>query len=192
MALKRTYQVQSKYAPNAKRPRLNIPGLLRLVETKEFTNVYGAGLANGTVGYADLCNIAQGSAANQRIGNKVQILKVEIRGCTNLTAAPAWASIYIVAPKDNAVPTASWCAGVPGGHINPLFGNELALKVYHTSQTPSPRIIWKPKYPWIVQYSDAAGNAGFRNRCFLMVSNFGAPAATLTPALSYKVWYRDL
>lgn len=106
MALKRTYQVESKYTKDSKRARLMaipVPVSKRPVtpEVKEllFTVNDNSNLLNQAILITNLTSgITQGVAGNQRIGNRIKLLSIEITGraCGNQRCDG-----YIVCPKNS-------------------------------------------------------------------------------------------
>lgn len=107
MALKRTYQVDSKYTRPYKRTKsMTVPVSRRplVPEVKELLLPFSIGqVDNGTVSAILATQITQGVAGNNRIGNRVKLLSIEVTGVFD------FGSMLLVCPKVSTdIPIASY------------------------------------------------------------------------------------
>lgn len=102
MALKRTYQVDSKYTRPYKRTKSMIVPVSRrplVPEVKELLIPFTVPqVDNNTVVNVLATPINQGVAGNQRVGNRVKLLSIEVTGQLD------FGSMLLVCPKNSSEP----------------------------------------------------------------------------------------
>lgn len=101
MALKRTYQVDSKYIRPYKRTKSMIVPVSRrplVPEVKELLLPFNIAQINaGAVSVTVATDIVQGTAANNRLGNRVKLLSIEVTGKMD------FGSLLLVCPKNSFI-----------------------------------------------------------------------------------------
>lgn len=132
MALKRTYQVDSKYTRPYKRTKSMIVPVSRcplVPEVKELLLPFNIAQINNLGFQAVLCtDIVQGTAANNRLGNRVKLLSIEI------TAKNEFASMIVVCPKN--------------AFISPSAANfSLSVAPFYDADQGWTLMAWQPDFP---------------------------------------------
>jgi len=196
MALKRTYQVgspQDLASRNVKQRVARVERLIKNVgELKHITNIYNTQVNNAAIGFIELTSMAAGSTVANRVGNEVEIVKVEIRGCLGTTTFPFYSSYHLVTSMDATVPVISDFSSQTGGHYALAKGTELRHQFAGPNASNSfIRMNWKPKYKWITRYKATGTGDTIRNPIYFVLNN-ATGGQNLSPQISWRIWYRDV
>jgi len=168
----------------------------RRPETKVYTTTVGlssaSAIANGTLLFADLGGIIEGTGFDERIGNKIRVHKVE---CDGFTAARL--GVFLLKSKlavDPAV--ADFTATAPPLLVGEQLGNVYTELYSHASRgfeyadvgvTKFSRK-WKTGIP--VSYEDPTTGSCSHNNLYVVLVN-KHNSANLDGFLNVRVWYTD-
>lgn len=190
--LKRTYHVTPDM-PVAKRLRAMERRIaFNTGETKVNTYNSSASIAANTLTAIEYTNIGQGTGVNERIGNKVRILRVECRGFT----APNL-DYYIISSSGTRAPSITDFGGSGGAYLgNNLYNSPFTEWVHKGANnnqfsTVSNPIKLMKTFPMgiLAKYDGTGGTTCEKNRLFLVVVNRDTAAHSVD--INLRVWYRD-
>lgn len=149
--------------------------------------------AAANVASVNLTDLSLGNAVNQRVGNKIKIWRVEIRGLANVQL-----DYLVLQSHDGSAP------GVGDFHITGAYGSMITDSKLNTKFTEwkhfrNPnyytgslglKIILKFKTGMIVKY-DGSTTAPVENALYAVVVN-GTPSTTNTSYGTARIWYTDV
>jgi len=163
-------------------------------ETKVYTAVdfvAGGSIAAGGIDFFELGDIVEGTGFNERVGNKIRVHKVEVRG-----SAGVMVGVGLLKSKLAVDPAG---ADFEGSKIPFLKGDQLGntyVPLYeHTAKNEATSLItmvkfsrsWKAGIP--VSYEDPTTGSCSHNNLYVYGVNLQALPASCQ--LSVRVWYTD-
>lgn len=159
------------------------------IKTKEFSFVGTP--AAGALFYVPLFTIAEGLGEDERIGDKITVKSIEIRGASNVNGSLP-ADMYIVCNEDpNLTPAIGHFIFTAGGHYLVNQGKEIYHK-YVDSGSWDQSINYKKYFKnLVVKYRSTTTGAllATNNYCFVVVNR--SAASTLSSEFSIKIRYTD-
>jgi hypothetical protein len=189
--MKRSYQVESKYTRGSKRAKRDNYSLtralaLRKPEIKEYIAERTiAQLDNGSISQTLITAIDQGAAFNERIGDKIKVLSIEVAGHVG-AEAPNWGLMYC--PKNNSQVSSSDIIGTAQGYLPANYG--WTLNTF--SGVGEQRIFhWKYSFPLGMDVHWNSDAVIQRNPVYLCFGNYSGTNVTKIAA-TFRVRYVDL
>lgn len=198
--LKRTYHVHERYRPykdkQKKRSRY-LPPLLNTAafikgEVKHIDITVSNVTTANSLAATHLTNIAQGALRNNRIGNRIHVLGVDIKGRMAEPRSTAW---FLCTPR-GGVSTPSY-TDFSGG----VFAIPEVIKVFSSSiggiggikNTDSymTNYHFRFKYPLEVIYNGSAGTDVTDNKLFYTQNNYTSSNISAADLVA-RVYYQDL
>jgi len=185
----RNYNAPAKFGTDAKIKRLQrqVANISPELKTKQFS--YSTTVATGALIYLPLFEIAEGNGEEERIGDRIRVKSISIRG--NVNAQLNNVDFYIVKYNfPTAVPLYAHFLAEPGGHLSSNNGREIYHKLC-SSGAYDQLINFKRNYKsLIVKYTqNPAGTVIDQNNYFIVVKNFSG--SNVTPRFSVEVKYTD-
>lgn len=180
---------QYAYTPVAKRlkkverqVRLNRP------ELKTFSTGLSALLATNTLSVVKPCNIAQGVDVNERVGNKIRVWRIEVRGtCDNRL------DNLIIRKSTATDPVITDFRGTPGSYVLDEKRTQFIELVHRQSRDTNSNATFKMSHKFrgglVVSYNGPAGTDGIDNEVVWCVVN--RQAISLATTCSVRVWFTD-
>lgn len=161
-------------------------------EMKTATASLSGATATGTWGLIRPCRVAQGADINERIGNKIRVHRIEVRGTLDFRI-----DIYILQKKIATDPVLADLTTVTGAYFDDnKNGSSYVEWAHHGSQMDGAggqgRLKLSRKFPggMVVHFSGPAGADIVDNELQIGVLNLSG--TTLGYALSCRVWYTDV
>lgn len=159
-------------------------------ETKIITYSSVLTIADSAAGGVDIfALIAEGTADNERIGDKIKVKSIEIRGIHSENQDSV--DLYVVNPIDHSVaPAYTDFVGSPGGHYFKNKGYEVYYKGVTTGSSVNDACNFRKYYnksPLNVHYDSS--NAPDKNRFWCIIIN--RSGGSLTSRLSFKIKYTE-
>lgn len=156
------------------------------VKTKQFT--WTTAVATGSIVQLQLFNIPEGTGEDERIGDRIRIKSISIRGNPNFGLDDV--DFYIVKLNDvSAIPLPGNFLNVPGGHLASDIGREIFHKQFQVGsldQTLSYKKYFKS--PLVVKYTNV-GTTPDQNNWFLVVKNLSG--SSFNTKFSVEIKYTD-
>jgi len=185
----RNYNAPAKFGTDAKIKRLQrqVANISPELKTKQFS--FSTSTPNATIAFVPLFEIAEGNGEDERIGDRIRVKSISIRG--NVNAQLNNVDFYIVKYNfPTATPLYSHFLAEAGGHLSVNNGREIYHKLCSTGAYDQ-MINFKRNYKnLIVKYTaNAAGTAIDHNNYFIVVKNLSG--STIIPRMSVEVKYTD-
>lgn len=145
-------------------------------------------VSTGAVGLVQLSDITQGDGVGQRVGNRIKIWRVEIRG-----EIDAGASVLLLQCHTGATVSYGELDLSRGAGVSPQFLNSKYTEWAFTNVTPhqttyNPIRIIRKFRGMEVTYPDSTTTA-LRNRLTLVIQN--VTGSSINKSLSARVWFTD-
>jgi len=168
---------------------------------KDFTLAGTNLIAAGGIDKVNLCDIAGGTLRNERIGNTINIKKIEIRGIADIPTEGA-VDLMLWTPQNNADPIAGdfysaigsfpletgrvlWSSTQMAGGINK---NSALGDLPHGQGTRA--VKYFGKYGWHPRWTNQAGTTTVRDKVYFILLNWSTNACTVYN-YSIRVSYYD-
>lgn len=188
--LKRTYHVTAN-SPVAKRLRIMERQIaLNKAETKCITFNTSSEVAVNAALTIRLTDIAQGTGVTERIGNKIRIMRIEVRGASDYGL-----DYYLIQGHAAIVPTANAFGGSQGAYILNNYTNNRYTEWAHFKPRAEVAAVANPvkfarRFNMMqVNYDGPNGTDGEKNNVFLVILN--RSAAQRGTDVNVRVWYKD-
>ena len=185
----KNYNAPAKFGTDAKIKRLQrqVASISPELKTKQFS--FSTTVATGALTSIPLFEIAEGNGEEERIGDRIRVKSISIRG--NVNAQLNNVDFYIV--KYNLPATTPLYAhflAEPGGHFATNEGTEIYHKLC-SSGAWDQLINFKRNYKnLIVKYtSNPAGTVIDHNNYYIVIKNLSG--SSVTPRISVQVKYTD-
>ncbi|MGJ1619083.1 hypothetical protein [Clavibacter sepedonicus] len=133
--------------------------------------------------------ITQGTAQSERVGNKISIHKIELRGATFENTNGIDVGVYLAKSTSAPVIADYTPAGYPGSFIKTEKFVPLLYQLTDSVQNVNTWISKRFWRPIIVQYNGATGTSGIRNRIYAQIKNDTGSAINAEYVI--KVWFTD-
>lgn len=159
-----------------------------------FTSTGGTTLADNTVTLLQPCRIAQGTGINDRIGDKIRVWRIEVRGLSDNGL-----DHYIIQNHTSSNPGITSFTSQIGSYLldsenNKRFTEWIHYRNYYTGSgatttTPSLKFHQKFRNGIIVKYNGAASTSIVDNEVSYVAVN--RTGTNLSANLSLRMWYTD-
>lgn len=187
-APKTLFETSRKVAKLEKKMALKTP------ELKYIDTFVGTVVNTGTVQSISICDIGQGTANGERVGNKVKVVRIQVRGTIiNDRSVPYFPTFHIWQSKSNSNPTTGDFPGLDG---NVIDARKYVEWFYHAPFTDAENsgnsCTGQVRFPngLIVHYDGSATTAQVRNKLGYTIVN--SSGTNQTPSLVIRVWYYDV
>lgn len=186
----RSYPRMKRVLVRRYRPRKRARTLVRFkpeMKMQDFN--FQGNIADGALGsVVELTQIAEGSGANERHGNKIRIHRVEIRGSLGADNADA----YLIQCHTTTVPSYASFIAFQGGHTtvdqsNTTFTEWRYLNGKYFKDHNGVRQSFRLGYT--AKYNAALATSCVDNRLVFIIKN--DTGAQITSEVSARVWYTD-
>lgn len=187
--LKRQGAIQTYAMPMAKRlRRLENVQRLRRPETKYAVFQHTGTVGNATAVAVELTGIAEGNGPDQREGNHIKILRVDIRGVMDQPL-----DCYVIQGHTTTVPAYADFNAVAGGALSAINNNTKFTEWRHFTgfNLQSATTSMKVRFPFGLKakYNGTATTNCVDNRLFLFLKNNSG--GDMSCELTVRVWYLD-
>jgi len=176
------------------RPYGMIPKINRNIKTGEMKyvdiNSTYANLVAGSFSTVELTQVAQGTDYNERIGDDITVIGVDIAGTatTNLNEL----GMYVVQMLDNTPPQNSdFATGVLGLPVKNTIINKYC---YLGSNLGGPTNFMKKlrfQYPVKVTYNNTAATGSIRNPIYFVWRQYATAGAATDVDFTFRLYYQD-
>lgn len=161
---------------------------LRRPETKYAVFQHTGTVANAAAAAIELTAIAQGNGADEREGNHVKILRVQVRGVADTPL-----DMYIIQGHTTTVPAYSDFNAVAGGALSAVNNNTKFTEWKHFNgfnmQSSTTSINLRFPYGLKAKFNGSATTNCVDNRLFLFLKNNSG--GDMSAELTVRVWYLD-
>lgn len=157
-------------------------------EVKMNDSVVNTNVGAGAIFNLTPCRIAQGDAFNQRTGNRIRLVKIEVRGLLN-----ALLDAYLLKLHTDALPAAADFNGNSGAMININDTNQLTeiqhFRNFNSGSDVLMPILLRRKLNNIVKYNGAATGDLVDNEVVFSILN--KDSAAHFASVIVRIWYTD-
>ena len=190
---RRLFKAQSprkKFRPNRNLPPRANQAIARKGEVKYKDFAITFPTASDTSSATNIALIDQGSGIDERIGNRVHVLGVDIDGQMG-SSGPSYC-IYLCHPLDDHTPNnGDFNIRSPGVPLKPTSVKEhLRQQGGTTADGTRIKLRQRFKYPLQMDWVTNEGNLVLRNKIYVLVTNFNA--FSLSPGkATARIYYQD-
>lgn len=186
MAFKRKYNGPSTMAKRLK--RVEYVQRRRKPEMKYHTVEYTSAVGATSAAAIDLTGISLGNDVDERTGNHIRVVRIEVRGSTGHDDI----DLHLIQCHTTTVPAYANFQDVQGGGLVTNDNNTKFTEWKHMNGhmlTDRGHMLQRFKYGINVKYNGSLSSNCVDNRLYLVYNNHRA--ASTTPSLSIRVWYID-
>lgn len=190
MAVKRALFLTPRSAKRRRRQAIPMGLTIRKPEMKYFSGgISDTEIAGGTFSATELTAIPQGTDVDERIGNRIRIMRVEFRTSNASSEQLGW---YLIQGHTQTAPVLADFANVVGGALTPANNNSNFTEWRFWNGTvfkDSPKIVQRFPKGYVAKYDGPNGADCTHNKLYLCYKhNYTIPA---TAYCGWRVWYID-